>query len=250
MHCDEDGVPVFAKRGGARNVKILPHHKEFIVSLLEDPVLGIETARQVNEKLFEEFQLIVSDSTVNRAMHCLTFTKKKKTHVSHTANTEINLQKRQDYAVKLSQYKSEGKKIVYLDETNYNLHCTRNYAWSKVGTRAPKYRMSSKGANLVILGAMSAHEGPILVETKFGSITKEVHDDWIKRVVDKTSEVTDISNVIFVIDNAPCHSKLETRPVCEYLTDKGADILRLGPYSAPLNRIELMWNTGRVSCIC
>ena len=77
MQCVEDSIPIFAKRGGTRNVKILPHHEEFIVSLIEDPVLGMETARQVNDKFSEDFELSVLDSAVNRALRCLTFTKKK-----------------------------------------------------------------------------------------------------------------------------------------------------------------------------
>ena len=43
MQCDEEGVPIFAAKGGAINVKILQEHKDYIVTLLEDPVADINT---------------------------------------------------------------------------------------------------------------------------------------------------------------------------------------------------------------
>ena len=68
------------------------------------------------------------------------------------------------------------------------------------------------------------------------------------RVVDATQEKfqqigTQLDDVVFVLDNAPAHNRLEDREIGEYITSRGAIVLRLGPYSAPLNPIELFWNT-------
>ena len=113
---------------------------------------------------------------------------------------------------------------------------------AKKGKGAPHYRMSSKGANLQILGAIGANKGRILTEAQFVSVNQAYHDDWVKIVIDKTAEIMDISKCVFVIDNAPSHKKLEQRPIYQYMISRGADLLRLGPYSAPLNPIELYWN--------
>ena len=47
-------------------------------------------------------------------------------------------------------------------------------------------------------------------------------------------------NVLVVCDNAPCHSGLED--VFEEEEFRGAQLLRLAPYSAPLNPIEEVWS--------
>ena len=44
----------------------------------------------------------------------------------------------------------------------------------------------------------------------------------------------DVSNCVFVIDD-PSHEKLDQREVHQYMTSQGADLLRIGPCSAPLN---------------
>ena len=243
MPCDDVGVPIFRKKGGSKYTKkIFQHHKDYIVTLLEDEYKDYNTCKMVAQELYNKFNLRVSESTVNRVMHLMCYTKKKKTHVSDTANSEKNLLLRRNYAIKLNNYKSQGKKIIYLDETNYNLHCTMSRAWSKKGTRAPKYRVSSKGANLSILGAISGGKGLILGKTFFGSCKKPEHDQWLREVIDKTETMMDISNVVFVIDNASCHSAIEQREIYLYMLSKGCKLLRLGPYSAPLNPIELFWN--------
>lgn len=164
MECDANGVPIFRKKGGAYNTKIFQIHKDYIVTLLEDPMVDYNCCRRIQEELYKKFGLEVCNSSVNRAMHCMCYTKKKKTHVSATANSPQNLNKRKDYALKLLNYKAQGKKIVYLDETNYNLHCTKSYGWSKKGKRSAHYRTSSKGVNLQILSAISANKGCILTE--------------------------------------------------------------------------------------
>ena len=49
-----------------------------------------------------------------------------------------------------------------------------------------------------------------------------------------------MENVVIVCDNAPVHVRLET--VVEEEEFESATILRLGPYSAPLNPIEECWS--------
>ena len=52
-----------------------------------------------------------------------------------------------------------------------------------------------------------------------------------------------VSNVVVVCDNAPCHCELEA--VFDEEEFEGGQLLRLGPYSAPLNPIEEVWNVTK-----
>ena len=246
--CDENGVPIPKARGGNNKPVLGVQHKLFLMSLLESENNDYNSCRRLKEEIFREFNLKVSDSTIWRALHGMLYTKKNKTHVSGTANDDNNLEKRKQYCLKFQEYQAQGKSFVYLDETNYNLFCTRSRAWSKKGTRAVKARVSSKGSNLVIFGAISPLIGTVLTECHFMKVDKAAHDAWLKRVVDATRDKfheigISLEDIIFVIDNAPAHNRLEEREVNEYLESQGAKVLRLGPYSAPLNPIELFWNT-------
>ena len=51
--------------------------------------------------------------------------------------------------------------------------------------------------------------------------------------------------VVLVCDNAPCHVGLEE--VVEEEEFRGAQLLRLGPYSAPLNPIEEVWSVVKAA---
>ncbi|EGZ27925.1 hypothetical protein PHYSODRAFT_308923 [Phytophthora sojae] len=88
--------------------------------------------------------------------------------------------------MKLLQYVGAEKKILYLDETNFNIWISRNYGWSKAVQRA-------------------VDMGPL-------------------------------SNVVVVLDNAPCHTNVED--VFEEAEIAGAECLRFGPYPPMLNGIE------------
>ena len=137
------------------------------MQLLEDDNEDVNSCRRMREELFKEFNVEVANTTIWRHLHGLCYTKKKKTYVSSTANDVENLLKRQKYCLDFEKYMAEGKSMVYLDETNFNLHMTRSRAWAKKGEKAVKKRVSSKGANLVIFGAISPLLGEILTECHF-----------------------------------------------------------------------------------
>ena len=61
------------------------------------------------------------------------------------------------------------------------------------------------------------------------------------RIVEAATELGLYSaNLVIVMDNAPAHSRMETR-IDDELRQLGVKVLRLAPYSAPLNPIELIW---------
>jgi len=239
---DMNGVPIKKKKGKRTIGKIGLLERSFIEDLMaENPST---TLKEVKEKIFEEFNLVVSITTLSRAMHCLCFSHKKQVFVSHTANNVVNLQKRRVYCEKYIQYEAAQKDIIFIDESNFNLHCTRSKGWSRVGTRAKKKRVSAKGANLQMLGAINPIVGAIGFETFSGSIKQAEHDAWLIRVVEYAVEKgLQSNNLVIVLDNAPSHRGIESRQVYTQLEALGTKLLRLGPYSAPLNPIELIWNT-------
>ena len=124
---------------------------------------------------------------------------------------------------------------MWIDETNFNLYCTRQYGRSTMGTRVKLRLANSKGRNLHIIGAIST-DGLVKYTTKRGSFTAEVCQAWMTDLLAELL-LDESQSFVVVCDNAPCHSGLEN-----VFTQSRVQLLRLGPYSPALNPIEVVWS--------
>ena len=151
-------------------------------------------------------------------------------------NKDVNKAKRVEYMNQFFQNRAEGRSIVWVDETNFNLYCKRSKGRSRIGTRASVVIPASKGANLHCIGAMKT-SAVVLFSTRRGSFKAEDCLQWFRELV-AACHNQGIENPTFVIDNAPNHCRLEN------ILGKfpHVKLLRLAPYSYLLNPIELMWS--------
>ena len=125
-----------------------------------------------------------------------------------------------------------------MDETNFNLHISRRDGRSIRGSRATSISSGSKGPNVHMIGCIGSL-GLIHHEIRRGSFTKELAKDWM-RTAFRLAREKNASPIVMVIDNAGCHSGIESI----LLEDEFQDhiFLRLGPYSPMLNPIETIWS--------
>ena len=84
-------------------------------------------------------------------------TLKKVRNSTNNLNNEENKPKRATYINQLFENRAEGKNLIWVDETNYNLYCRRSQGRSKIGSRASVLVPVSKGSNLHCIGAMSSN---------------------------------------------------------------------------------------------
>ena len=136
-------------RGGARRVKITDEHKHFLEELINDnPSV---TLKELQAKLALEMGLTVCLTTVGNAVNGMMYSYKKMHHEPATMNSLRNKEKRRDFRRTLTEAIGNGKRIVWQDETNFNVWCTRSTGWSRVGRRAVAAHCTSKGQNLHII---------------------------------------------------------------------------------------------------
>ncbi|KAK1945605.1 hypothetical protein P3T76_002653 [Phytophthora citrophthora] len=160
----------------------------------------------------------------------------KQTHRDNNyRNLPRNKTLRHDYVVDLLTYKSEGKKIFYVDETNFNLWCSRRCGRSLKGKRAVDKNTASKGSNIHVIACVS-EDGLAYSEKRFGSFTSVKCNEFIYRLLRRISKSIPLDDAVLVCDNAPCHSSVENVFVEDEF--QGAKLLRLAPYSPMLNPIE------------
>ncbi|ETN10704.1 hypothetical protein PPTG_09800 [Phytophthora nicotianae INRA-310] len=127
------------------------------------------------------------------------------------------------------------KKIVYLDETNFNLWISRSQGWSVQGTRAVDLNTYSKGSNIHVIACIS-RDGIEFSEGRFRSSKWEAANDFIRRMLSCLAGREALDNVVVMVDNAPCHSRAEE--VFDEEEFASVECLRLGPYSPMLNGVE------------
>ena len=130
-----------------------------------------------------------------------------------------------------------------MDQTNFNIHISRNEGRSKRGTRCTTVAAGSRGSNVHIIGAIS-NMGFIHHQLKRGSFKKVNAIEWIKDCL-RLSMSKHGGPVVLVLDNAPCHSNVEEHVLVGEL--EACKILRLGPYSPMLNPIENVWSVLKSS---
>lgn len=208
---------------------------ELVNWVSEHPASTLEMLRL---RVKAEFEIEISRSTVSNYLDGRLITVKKLHQFSETCNSDDNKRKRVAYIKDLEFYEAAGMRLVWIDETNFNLHCSRWQGRAKRGVRATLPVANSRGSNLHIIGAMD-ERGLISLTTKRGSFTKVACQIWIVELLQTLAE-SDTRNTVVICDNAPCHNGLEevfTRT--EYRNFK---LLRLGPYSPALNPIEGIWS--------
>lgn len=196
-----------------------------------DPTVTLSMLRL---RLSAEFNKEVSLTTVANYLNGQLLTLKKLHPISETMNTFENKKLRRKYVLRLLQSQAEGRQIVWIDETNFNLFCCRTRGRSRKGTRARVLMSSSKGKNLHIISAVSS-DGLLKFTTKRGSYTSIACSQWIRDLLVHLHNIG-INNPTIVCDNAPCHAHLEY--VFEEEQFSNATLLRLGPYSPALNPVE------------
>lgn len=171
-------------------------------------------------------------------MHGMLFTLKNCRFEPQHANTLVNKEKRAHFASELLRLQADEKPIIFLDETNFNLHLRRTQGRSKKGSRAAYITASCKGPNIHVIGAISSN-GLIYHEIRRGSFDAEAAKQFTRVLMRRAYERYQ-SGVVIVIDNAPCHSRLEQ--ILEEAEFAHHTILRLAPYSPMLNAIEAAWS--------
>ncbi|OWZ13028.1 hypothetical protein PHMEG_00013725 [Phytophthora megakarya] len=187
------------------------------------------------DALEARFNVKVSRQTVKHHIDGHMNTMKQTHQDNNYSNLPQNKMLRRDYVVDLLTYKGEGKKIFYVDETNFNLWCSRRRGRSLKGKREVDKNTASKGSNIHVIACIS-EKGLAYSEKRFGPFTYDKCNNFIRRLLCHISKPTPLNNAVLVCDNSPCHINIEG--VFEEEEFKAAKRLRLGPYSPMLNPIE------------
>ena len=98
--------------------------------------------------------------------------------VPERANSSENKNKRSLFCSNLLNYQSTGKPILFMNETNFNLHISRRDGRSLKGRRCNVVSAGTQGANIHVIGFIGPH-GLVYHEIERGSFRKESAQSWM-----------------------------------------------------------------------
>lgn len=236
LHADEIRYSQLPRGGNRRRLLNEEEIDELLEWVAEDPTITLDNLRLRVKAYFEK---AVSTTTISRCLDGRCITMKKLRYLPAGMNTDDNKNNRRLFVLRLLECFKQEKKICWIDETNFNLFCTRTMGRSLKGTNACITVTNCRGRNIHLIGAMT-EEGIVHHKLHRGSFNKEECNQWLRTLLNKLKSTTQMTNLIIVCDNAPCHVALENVfTEEEYL---GGQLLRLAPYSPMLNPIESVWS--------
>ena len=198
-------------------------------------VIRLEVGRDNNLKhvalknIFEGKSVPMSLPTVNRAVATSGLTRKR-------TKKRPNVLLSDEHRTKVSRFASETEalfnhRILFLDESGFNLHTSNKYRYSMPDTNAIDYNIGNRGRNVSLCSILAA-SGIIYFETVVGAFNEIVFKQFIINVLgSRNLKVGDV----LIIGNASIH---KIAPVRELLTQNWVTVKFLPPYSPQFNPIE------------
>jgi transposase len=178
--------------------------------------------------LYDEFGILISISSISRALALAGWSKKATRHIAQERNAEL----RDFYLYNLSAFRSYH--LVYVDESGCDKRIGfRRTRWSPLGTTPVQVTRFHRDRRYQILPAYT-QDGVLFSQVFQGTTDGDVFEDFIEQLLHHCGKWPEPKSVL-VMDNASFHHSERIRQLCH---DAGVKLLYLPPYSPDLNPIE------------
>jgi transposase len=178
--------------------------------------------------LWDEFDVLLSPSSISRALLSINWSKKTARRVAKERNPDL----RDLYLHNLSAFRSYH--LVYVDESGCDkLIGFRKTGWSPFGVTPIQIAKLHRGRRYQILPAYS-QDGILLSRVFQGTTEGDIFEDFIEQLLPHCGRWPEPKSVI-VMDNASFHRTEKIEQLCY---EAGVKLVYLPPYSPDLNPIE------------
>ncbi|KII63296.1 hypothetical protein RF11_04955 [Thelohanellus kitauei] len=228
-----DGYVIQNNQAGPKYIKVEEQHKFCIGQYIEE--IPIITIAQILSKLQEDFNLILSKSTICRTIKKLNITYKLVRQVPIARNTPEIIEARFIYSqTYFESIAFSTPEVIYIDETGFNLHIRRRYGRSQRGECAHIVVANFRGRNISVCVAMNI-SGLVNYRRIVASFNNNEFCQCLREGFQKLSNTPKI----FVMDNVHFHHSTEVHEVVE---SQGHRIVFIPLYSPQFSQIELLFS--------
>lgn len=216
-------------RSGSSKVKFSADYVKALCDMVDaNPEFSLRQLCEGMSVIYPEIN--ISKSSVDRLLDGHGYSMKKMTIQPIERNRTDVKMKRFQYAEWLRQSGSAQLRL-YIDETNYNIWCSRTKGRSKVNVACARALPSNRGANLNVLACIST--AGVLLHECHSMVTWETFNNFLISCSMKVSEEQPGIEAVFIFDNAPVHKRAHEAVLCERHSFR-----QLPPYSPFFNPIE------------
>jgi transposase len=178
--------------------------------------------------LYDEFDVLVSISSIGRALASIKWTKKVTRRIANERNADL----RDFYLHKLSAFRSH--QLVYVDESGCDKRIGfRRTGWSPLGVAPVEIAQFHRDRRHQILPAYN-QDGVLFSQVFQGSTDGVVFEDFVEQLL-YYCQPYPAQNSVLIMDNASFHRGEQVEQMCR---EAGVKLLYLPPYSPDLNPIE------------
>ncbi|XP_065682374.1 uncharacterized protein LOC136095567 [Hydra vulgaris] len=158
--------------------------------------------------------------------------RKRVAHVPEERNSTRIIIARYAFASEINGISDE--KLIYLDETGFNVHTNSVYGYLLRGTPAILQSPANRGKNVSLICAVSTM-GVLAYETKTGGWNADSFCTFITIMMTPAIRNANVEAPVLVMDNCKFHWSLSVR---QTLASHGIAIKYLPAYTPQLNPIE------------
>lgn len=210
--------------------------REFLQEeLQQNPFLTLgDMARRLGEQFPDKPR--VSYKTVDRMLAGLLYTVKlatKATDIRRSTNSAANIEARRDYAEFMLGLQPHAR-IVFLDETGYNLWTRRSQGRALVGRPLKRTVTTQRGPNVTVCMAIAAEFGLVHSTVQRGGQTIGRFQAFMNELCERCSDLDHVNQWLIVMDGPHVHRAVHIAEQFQHQVS----IHILPPYSPFLNPAE------------
>ncbi|XP_065670352.1 uncharacterized protein LOC136088977 [Hydra vulgaris] len=177
-----------------------------------------------------ERNINVSIPTISKYLKSMEFTRKRLTLVPKERNSPQNVDLRQSFC--RTNNSIPDNNLVFLDETGFNLHTSKQYGYSIKNTKCFVTVPANRGKNVSLMAAITVN-GILSFKIVDGAYNGDIFCDFITNNL-RPYFLTN-PHFVLVLDNCAFHRR---RDVIDLLGQSNVSVYFLPPYSPQLNPIE------------
>ncbi|XP_065663288.1 uncharacterized protein LOC136085775 [Hydra vulgaris] len=174
----------------------------------------------------------MSQPTISRKLKRSDLSRKRVVHVPEERNSTRIINARYAFASEINGISDE--KLIYLDETGFNVHTNSTCGYSLRGAPAILQSPANRGKNVSLICAVSTM-GVLAYETENGGWNADSFCTFITTMMAPAIRNANVEALVLVMDNCKFHWSLSVRQI---LASHGIAIKYLPAYTPQLNPIE------------
>ena len=200
---------------------------------------GSLTLKEIKTKLLtslNNFNFQISLNTIDRCLQKIGISLKNNHKELYRVNLPDKIELRKEYSLWFNNFfLGDYRKIIFIDETSFNLHLRRTRSRSKIGTRANVMVPTVRGRSISLIASMSINGMHFYKIVSNSTVNSNIFNDYINELCQYLQDVLNMQEAFLIFDNARIH-KYEN--IERILSTYNFHFKFLSPYSYMLNPIE------------